>query len=191
MSRVRKRKEGTEKGKKSVSKRIFGWAFQIVVVIALAYVMVYFLGQTRTNIGQSMEVTISGGDVVMLNEFSYKLQDPKQGDIISFKPNGSTNSHSYIKRVIGLPGQTVQIKEGIIYINDKVYLEKNDYPAITNAGLAEQPIVLGTTEYFVLGDNRNNSEDSRFAAVGNVELNDIEGKVWFIISSKEHFGFVK
>lgn len=191
MRKSRARKERSIKEKKSISKVVFSWAFQIVIVIMFAYVIVYFFGQTRTSIGQSMDVTISGGDTVLLNDLNYRLKGPSRGDIISFKPNGSETSHSYIKRVIGLPGETIQIKEGMIYINDSVHLEKSDYPAIKDPGLAEKPITLGDSEYFVLGDNRNDSEDSRYADIGNVEMKDIEGKVWFIVSPKEHFGFVK
>lgn len=191
VERERRRKNVPEKPKKSVPKVIFGWTFQIIVVIMFAYVLVYFFGQTRTNIGQSMDTTLSGGDTVLLNELSYRLGGPKRNDIIAFKPNGSTSSHSYIKRVVGLPGETIQIRDGMIYINDKIYLEKKDYTPMTEAGLAEEPIVLGTNEYFVLGDNRNNSEDSRFADVGLVKKDDIEGRVWFVISPWENFGFVK
>lgn len=191
MSRARMRRERGEKRQKNVMKAILGWAFQIIVVILIAYVLVFFFGQTRTNIGQSMDVTLSGGDTVLLNELSYKLKGPSRGDVIAFKPNGSESTHSYIKRVIGLPGETVQIKNGMIYINDELYLEKKDYPPMTDAGLAEEKLTLGASEYFVLGDNRNNSEDSRFADVGNVNLSDIEGKVWLVISPLSHFGFVK
>lgn len=191
MSRKRVKKERREKEKKKITRVILGWIFQIAVVVMFAYVLVYFFGQTRTNIGQSMDVTLSGGDTVLLNELSYRLRSPGRGDMIAFRANGSESGHSYIKRVIGLPGETIQIKEGMIYINEAVYLEKKDYPVITNPGLAADPIILGKSEYFVLGDNRNNSEDSRFVDVGNVELDDIEGKIWFVISPWEHFGFVK
>lgn len=191
MSRARIRREHRQKRERHMLKAILGWAFQIIVVILIAYVLVFFFGQTRTNIGQSMDVTLSGGDTVLLNGLSYKLKGPSRGDVVAFKPNGSDSTHSYITRVIALPGETVHIKNGMIYINDELYLEKNDYPAMTDAGLAEEKITLGTSEYFVLGDNRNNSEDSRFADVGNVNLADIEGKVWFVISPFSHFGFVK
>ena len=176
MSRRRMRREGRERGKKSVAKAVLGWMFQIIVVVLIAYVVVFFFGQTRTNIGQSMDVTLSGGDTVLLNELSYKLKDPARGDVISFRPNGSDSTHSYIKRIIGLPGETIQIKNGMIYINDELYLEKADYPAMTSAGLAEEPVTLGNAEYFVLGDNRNNSEDSRFADVGFVPLKLVKGR---------------
>ena len=109
---------------------------------------------------------------------------------IAFKPNGSTTSHSSIKRVIALPGETVQIKDGMIYINGELYLEQKDYPVITNPGLASEELKLEDKEYFVLGDNRNNSVDSRFADVGMVKSSDIEGKVWFVLSPSEHRGFL-
>lgn len=191
MGKRRERKERGVPKKKSVPKAVLSWTFQIMVVIMFAYVLVYFLGQTRTNVGQSMEPTLSGGDTVLLNDLSYRLKGPSRGDVIAFRPGGTSSSHTYIKRVVGLPGETIQIKEGMIYINDQVYLEQKDFPAIEEAGLAEEPITLGTSEYFVLGDNRNNSEDSRYADIGCVEEKDIEGKVWFVISPKEHFGFVK
>ncbi len=179
------------KKKKSVIRTIFLWTFEILVVILFAYVIVYFFGQSRTNIGQSMDVTLSGGDTVLLNVLSYQLGSPKRGDVISFKPNGSNAGHSSIKRVIGLPGETIQIKDGMIYIDGVVYLEKKSYPVITNPGMASEEMTLGEKEYFVLGDNRNNSEDSRFADVGPVQSDHIEGKVWFISSPSEHRGLLK
>ena len=161
-----------------------------MLVIMFAYVAVYFFGQTRTNVGQSMDVTISGGDTVLLNVMAYKLNGPSRGDVIAFRTGGSSDSQSNIKRVIGLPGETVQIKDGMIYIDGAVYLEQKNYPAITNPGLASEPVHLGEQEYFVLGDNRNNSEDSRFAEIGPVTSDRIEGKVWYVISPSEHRGFV-
>ena len=177
--------------KRSMIRNILLWTFEILIVILFAYVMVYFLGQSRTNIGQSMEVTINGGDTVLLNTLAYQLGSPQRGDIISFKPNGSATGRSNIKRVIGLPGETIQIKDGMIYIDGVVYLEKKSYPVITNPGMAGDELTLGDKEYFVLGDNRNNSEDSRFADIGMVRSEYIEGKVWFIVSPSEHRGFIK
>lgn len=174
----------------AILRNILTWTFQILVVILFAYVVVYFFGQSRTNIGQSMDVTLQGGDTVLLNVFAYQIGMPERGDIISFKPNGSSTSHSSIKRVIGLPGETVQIKEGMIYIDGQVLLEEGNYPVITNPGMAAEEITLGSKEYFVLGDNRNNSEDSRFADIGTVKADYIEGKVWFILSPSEHRGLI-
>ena len=167
------------------------WTFQLLMVILFAFIVVYFFGQSRTNIGQSMEMTLQGGDTVLINIFAYQLKNPERGDIISFKPNGSGTAHSNIKRVIGLPGETVQIREGIIYIDGQVLMENKNYPAITNPGMASEEITLGKREYFVLGDNRNNSEDSRFADIGLVKEDHIEGKVWFILSPSENRGLIR
>lgn len=182
---------GPVKKRRSIVGNILLWTFEILVVILFAYVAVYFFGQSRTNIGQSMDVTLSGGDTVLLNVLSYQLGAPKRGDVIAFKPNGSTTGHSSIKRIIGLPGETIQIKDGMIYIDGKVYLEQKSFPAITNPGMASEELTLGDKEYFVLGDNRNNSEDSRFADIGLVQSSYIEGKVWFVLSPSEHRGFLK
>lgn len=137
-----------------------------------------------------MELTLADGDRVLLNTLSYRIGSPERNDIIAFKPNGSSTSHTHIKRVIGLPGETIQIKDGMIYINGTVYLEKTDYPLMNNSGLADEPITLGVKEYFVLGDNRNDSEDSRYADIGLVNFDYIEGKVWFRISPFDSFGLI-
>ena len=176
--------------KHSIIKNILLWTFQILICDSVAYVLVYFFGQSRTNIGQSMDVTLSGGDTVLLNTLIYQVGSPKRGDVIAFKPNGSGTGHSSIKRVIGLPGETIQIMDGMIYIDGEVYLEKKSYPVITNPGMASDGITLGNQEYFVLGDNRNNSVDSRFADVGTVKASYIEGKVWFVLSPSNTAGWL-
>ncbi len=179
----------TEK-KRSVPRVIFSWSFQIILVIMFAYVLVYFFGQSRTNVGQSMDTTLSGGDEVLINILAYQMNGPARNDIISFKPNGNNSSRSSIKRVIALPGETVQIKDGMIYIDGKVLHEDADYPIITNPGMASEPIRLSDTQYFVLGDNRNNSDDSRFADVGLVSSDMIEGRVWCVLSPSSHRRFL-
>ena len=108
-----------------------------------------------------------------------------------FFPNGNEKSHLYIKRVIGVPGDTVQIKNGTVYVNGKVFDEKIEAASIEHAELAEDEIEVGEDEFFVLGDNRNNSEDSRYANIGNVKKEYIVGKAWFIVSPLKDFGFVK
>ena len=175
----------------TILRTILSWSFQILVVILIAYVVVFFFGQSRTNIGQSMDVTLYGGDTVLLNVFSYQVTSPKRNDIIAFKPNGTTTGHSSSKRVSGLPGETIQIIEGIIYIDGDPYLEQRNFPVITNPGMAAEPIRLASKEFFVLGDNRNNSEDSRFADVGVVRSEFIEGKVWYVLSPSSHRGLVQ
>lgn len=195
----KERKEKRKNRKRQKEKRTFRekltsvllWIFEILVTVLFAFVLVFFFGQSRTNVGQSMELTLTDGDRVLINTLSYRVGSPSRNDIIAFKPNGSETSHTHIKRVIGLPGETIQIKDGMIYINDKVYLEKTDYPAMTNGGLADEPITLGVKEYFVLGDNRNNSEDSRYADIGLVNFDYIEGKVWFRISPSDSMGLIR
>ena len=177
--------------KKPVLVTIFNWTFQIILVIVAAYLLVYFFGQRRTNIGSSMDTTLSGGDEVLINTLAYEFSGPDRGDIICFKPGGNKSSRSSIKRVIGLPGETIQIREGMIYIDGQLYLETKNFPVMTNPGMAAEPMTLGDTQYFVLGDNRNNSEDSRFADVGLVSSNMIEGHVWVVISPSSRRGRLK
>lgn len=128
---------------------------------------------------------------MLVNRFVYKLTQPKTNDIVVFFPNGNEKSHLYIKRVIGVPGDTVQIKNGTVYVNGKVFDEKIEAASIEHAELAEDEIEVGEDEFFVLGDNRNNSEDSRYANIGNVKKEYIVGKAWFIVSPLKDFGFDK
>ena len=137
-----------------------------------------------------MNPVIRNGDVVLVNRIVYDASTPKRGDIIVFKPKGNENLHSYIKRIIGLPGESVEIRDGEIYINNRKLNEKYETTAIADAGIASEKIVLGGDEYFVLGDNRESSEDSRVADIGNVKRSEIEGKVWFILSPKDRFGLL-
>lgn len=138
-----------------------------------------------------MEPTLSAGDTILIDRVSYAFGSPKRGDIIVFRTSDDPKASLHIKRVIGLPGETVQIRDGQILIDGELYVEKKGFPSINNPGMAEEPVELGKGEYFVLGDNRNNSEDSRSADIGNVNQKDILGKAWFVISPGEHFGFLK
>lgn len=175
----------------SLLREIFVWIFDIAVVLIIAFALVHFIGEKTNIIGESMSPTLENDDAVIINKFIYEVSSPKRNDIVVFKPYGNEKLHYYIKRVIGLPGETVQIIDGKIYINGEVLEEDIDVDDIDNAGLASNPIVLGSDEYFVLGDNRNNSEDSRFAEIGNVNIDDIEGKAWFRISPKNKIGFIE
>ena len=166
------------------------WAFKIILVCLLALVIVFYFGRQVKNSGDSMRPAVLDGDIVLVNRMIYDASKPKRGHIIVFKPNGNENARSYIKRIIGLPGETVQIKDGEIYIDGEKLEEKYETTAIEDAGTASEEITLDGDEYFVLGDNRRNSEDSRMADIGNVKRSEIEGKAWFVLSTKGNFGFI-
>lgn len=159
-------------------RRVVCWIVDIVVVIAFAWFTVYAFGTQVTNFGHSMLPLLKSGDVVLMDRITYDFSSPKRFDVIVFTRE---DSKSNIKRLIGLPGETVQIKDGVLYI-DGGRLEAGDALGFVSlAGMAENPIKLGEGEYFVLGDNRDSSEDSRFSNLGNITREQIQGKVWLRI----------
>lgn len=171
-------------------KGVFGWIIEILIVLMLAFTFVYFIGLRTSMVGQSMTETLEGGDEILVNRFIYKVTDPQPGDIIVFLPNGNEKSHYYIKRVIGVPGDTVQIKNGAVYVNGTLFEEETEVASMEEAGLAAEEITLKEDEFFVLGDNRNNSEDSRYANIGNIKKEYIIGKAWFRVAPWSTFGFL-
>lgn len=172
-------------------KTVLIWIVEIALVILLAAGVSSFFCRSIVVQEGSMEPTLKAGDRALINSAAYKLSSPRRGDIVVFRAADDAKSSLHIKRVIGLPGETVQIKDGQILIDGKTYVEQKDFPAITNPGLAEEPIKLGSGEYFVLGDNRNNSEDSRFSDIGNISKKYIVGKIWFTVSPKSKIGFIR
>lgn len=167
------------------------WIFEILVTLVFAAVVALMMFQTVTMQESSMEPTISVGDRFFINKAVYKFSSPKRGDLIVFRSNASDDAALHIRRVIGLPGETVQITNGRILIDGETYKEGKDFPKISNAGLASKAISLGTGEYFVLGDNRNNSEDSRYTDIGLVKKRYIAGKIWFTCAPVRKLGFWK
>ena len=161
---------------RKIIKEIIVWLLLIVLTITASYFITTNVFVKTAVAGVSMEPTLMEGQVVIVNKIEYYLKSPRRNDVIVYKQSNREHSYYEIKRVIGLPGETVKIKNGTIYINDEVLKEKVKTETIENAGLAEEGIKLDDNEYFVLGDNRNDSEDSRFASVGNVLKNEILGK---------------
>lgn len=171
-------------------KEGIAWIIQIAAVIFMAYVCVAFFGVRSNVVGQAMSGTLDNGDQVLINKFVYMVSNPKAGDVVVFLPNGNEKSHYYVRRVIGVPGDKVQIKDGAVYVNGSLYNELVEVAAMEDAGIASEEITLGEDEFFVLGDNRNNSEDSRYANIGNVKKEHIVGLAWFCVESEDGMGFI-
>lgn len=166
--------------KKGVLKEILNTSIYILFVLLVTMFIVKFVCQKTEVVGDSMEATLSNGDNLIVEKVSYEIGDPKRFDVIVFP---SEQEKIYlIKRIIGMPGETVYINnDGKIFINDVLLEENYGLEKIENPGNAIIPIVLDEDEYFVLGDNRNNSLDSRFSDVGNVKREKILGRAWWQI----------
>lgn len=172
-------------------KSVFVWILEIAAVMAVAAVLAVGFGKTTVMQEGSMDPTLAAGDMVLINRAAYKIGEPERGDIIAYRVSEDENASTHIKRVIGLPGETISIRDGQILIDGKTYQEKKNFPSIQNPGLAETEITLDRDEYFVLGDNRNNSEDSRSADVGNIRKGNIIGKLWLVVSPWDKFGLLR
>ncbi len=167
------------------------WIFKIGIVCLLAFVSVWYFGQQVSTVGDSMKPVLYNGDVVLVNRIVYNATTPKRGDVIVFKPKGNENDHYYTKRIIGLPGESIEIMENRIYIDGEKLEEEYETTDIDDVGIVDEKIQLAGDEYFVLGDNRASSEDSRSADVGNVKREYIYGKAWFVISPRQDFGWIR
>ncbi len=186
----RKKRKKTDHGK--VIKELSTWAFWIFLPVFAAIALMYAFGFRTNVIGNAMEPGLYANQQIMIDRLVYQISEPSRGDIVAFLPNGNVNSHYYIKRVVGLPNETVRIENGYVYIDGIRLEESGNYDKIASPGIAESDIVLGKDEYFVLGDNRKFSEDSRSGNIGTVKNSYIIGKVWFKLSDKlENIGFVK
>ena len=166
---------------KRTLKEIFSTSLYLLIVLALTFLVVTYVGQRTKVSGSSMEPTLSDGDNLIVDKISYRFSEPESFDIIVF-PFRYAEKTYYIKRIIGLPGETVYIDDsGNIYIDGELLAESYGKEPITDPGRAYEPITLGENEYFVMGDNRNNSSDSRDPAVGNIYRNEFIGKAWMRI----------
>ena len=173
-------KEKVEEKEFSWAREILSTAAYLLVVVALTFLFVQFVGQ-RTHVnGDSMNVTLEDGDNLIVDKLSYRFSDPKRFDIIVF-PYQYQEKTYYIKRIIGMPGETVQVIDGMVYIDGEMLDETYGMEIMQYAGVASEPITLGEEEYFVLGDNRNNSSDSRDPSVGNIQEDQIIGKAFLRI----------
>ena len=183
---------------KNVLKEILSTSIYLLVVLCAAYLIITYVGQRTQVSGSSMETTLSEADNLIVDKITYRVSDPERFDSIVFPYNPEcayyteTEPVYYSKRIIGMPGETVQIDEqGNIYINGEILEESYGREIIQYAGRASEPVVLGEDEYFVMGDNRNNSSDSREPSVGNIKREDIIGRAWIRIWPLNKFGVLK
>ena len=190
-SDTRKKHDPAEGKKKSVMREIIGTIAYVAVICLVVFLVLRFVGQRTVVNGHSMDPTLANQENLIMDKLSYHFTDPKRFDIVIFPGPEEGGEHPYyIKRVIGLPGETVQIIDGKVYINgeeltDDVY-GITDY--IEEPGIAAEPLTLGEDEYFCLGDNRPVCYDSRYEAVGSVHRSEIIGKVWIRIWPLSKFG---
>ena len=183
---------GTGENKmKNILKERLSISVYLLLVFCAAYLIVTYVGQRTQVSGSSMETTLSDGDHLIVDKISYRFSDPERFDIIVFPFQYDTDTY-YIKRIIGMPGETVQIDEsGNIYIDGELLEESYGREVIQNPGRASDPVRLGEDEYFVMGDNRNNSSDSRDPSVGNIHRRDIIGRAFIRIWPFSKFGILK
>ena len=186
--RIQERRDERKKRMK-ILREIFGWIIYILIVIFVTYLIVTYVGQRTKVSGPSMEATLHDGDNLIVDKISYRFREPERFEIIVFPYQYAEDTY-YIKRIIGMPGETIQIKDGYVYINDEL-LEEDIYGKEiideTKKGIADEPIVLGDDEYFVMGDNRNNSSDSRDTSVGVLKRTQLVGRAWLRVYPFESF----
>ena len=176
--------------KPNVMRELLGMLVYVGIVLAITFLIITFVGQRTHVSGESMENTLDDGDQLIVDKLTYRFHDPERFDIIVFPFRYKDNTY-YIKRIIGLPGETVQIVDGEIYINGEVLEESYGREVMQDAGLAAEPITLGDDEYFVLGDNRNYSSDSRDPSVALIHRKEIIGRAWLRIWPLDSFGILK
>lgn len=175
----------------NVWKEILGWVMYILIIVGATYLIVTFVGQRTRVSGDSMESALHNGDNLIVDKISYRFREPERYEIIVFPYKYQENTF-YIKRIIGLPGETVQVKKGEVYVNGKLLGEEYGLEKIEEGkeGLAIDPITLGEDEYFVLGDNRNHSSDSRDPSVGILTKDDLIGRAWVRIWPLNSIGVI-
>lgn len=175
--RDKRRQRRRERSIKKILRGLFGWFMAVLIAAVVGYGLVSFCVQTVYVVGPSMAPTLSNEDKVYVNKICYLFSEPERYDIVAYRSVDTPDEYYDIKRVIGLPGETVKIELGKVYIDDKELedLPFSDY--IFTAGLAETNITLGDGEYFLMGDNVNNSEDSRYLNVGNVKKAEMLGRI--------------
>lgn len=186
-----KEEEKKKTSPKSVMKEILYNSLFLLFVLIITLLLVKYVAQRTTVSGSSMEPMIHDGDSLIVDKITYHFRDPERFDIIVFPFEYQQDTY-YIKRIIGLPGESVRIDEnGNIYINGEILVENYGAEVIDDPGNAYNEIILREDQYFVLGDNRNNSSDSRNPAVGLIHRDRIVGRAWLRIFPFDSFGLIR
>ncbi len=174
----------------SIGTFIYSFVETVVIALVIAVVLYLFIMTPHEVLGNSMHPTYKNGEYLMANKLTFRFGKPRRGDVIIFK---YSDTQDFIKRIIGIPGDRVMVKDGRVYINGN-QLNETNYLAetvYTSGGdyLAEgQTIAIGENEYFVLGDNRPHSSDSR--TFGPITENQIKGKAWIVYLPISEFRIV-
>lgn len=179
-----------ERRRKNRNKRtIYQWMLTVVMAVGFAAVILTFVGERTRVSGFSMEPYLHDGDQVVLDKLTYRFRSPKRYEIVVF-PGPGDGTRFFVKRIIGLPGETVEIVRGHVYVNGK---KVTDYSKDHRTGRGDLtgPVHLKEDEYFVLGDNRNNSEDSRYYEVGPVTRRELKGRIIFRLYPWKNAGLLK
>ncbi len=172
-----------------ILRDILGWVLYFLIIIVAVYFVITYVGQRTKVSGSSMEPTLQNGDNLIVDKLSYRFREPERYEIIVFPFKHAENTF-YIKRIIGLPGDTIQVKEGYVYLNGEKLEESFEKIDIGKEGIAIESITLGEEEYFVMGDNRNHSSDSRDSSVGVLTKEDLLGRAWIRIWPFENIGVI-
>ncbi len=178
-----------KKHSKSGVKGLLQFSAYLLVILLLTFLLRRYVFFRSVVDGSSMETTLSDGDSLIVDELTYRIRDPKRFEVIVF-PYRSSKRY-YIKRVIGLPGESIRILDGRIYINGIELDEDYGTEEVFSGGVAEDDFILGDDEYFVLGDNRNDSVDSRNTDLGAVHRSEIDGRAFLRVYPFRSFGSIR
>ena len=170
-------------------RRITSWIVDIILVAVLAFFLTWAFGTRVVMVGNSMNPLLSDGDTLMIDRLKSRLVPPQRFDIAVYTLEGDDSV--YLKLVLGLPGETLQIRDGSVYINNRLLEDERLAFSVPNAGIAEEPVLLGADEYFVIGRSPDASRDSRFSEVGNIHRDQIRGTVWLRSAPFGRFGVIR
>ena len=192
MAKSTQSKEYHNRIRREKRRHVLRTIFELIVVVVLAALTAFVVFSSVILQESAMSPTLEAGNQVLVNRAAYILTGVRRGDVIAYRSSGTFDSGVHVKRVIGLPGETVQITgDGRILVNDQVLNEHYGLEVIKNPGRAAEKVTLGENEYFLMGDNRNNSLDSRDASIGNVNRSDLIGKAFIRVWPFDSFGILK